>query len=122
MDNEQLKQLLLFADKHGNLFAAKEAPEGLQFDFDKAAAYMETWEWVANLNSVSPEWRNLISASLLLYRVVDEQQGLIDKLIEILEQHGADALVGPLQGAMSSMSIAKRVAHEGLEKVFPSQK
>lgn len=112
-----LTKLFLYADDRQNLFACELPPEGMERDIEKAEDYQKTWQWVVNLNSVAPEWRNMFKAALLMYNVLDRHQQLLDSLIEILEQHDGDALVGSLQEAMATFSNVKRVAVEGINIV-----
>ena len=122
MTAEELAKFCFFADPNGNLFACQAMPEGVEVDYETAVKHMATWQWVTNLNSVSPAWRDMLEASLLMFNVLHRQQGLLETLIEIMETHGADVLVGSLQDSMSAIDVAKRCAIEGSKKIINERK
>lgn len=71
---------------------------------------------------VHPDFRNLIAAAHLLYRVNAETLDGLQMLVDVLEAHGADALVPSIMQFAASMRTAQRCAIEGLDLIAKSQK
>jgi hypothetical protein len=78
--------------------------------------------FILPMQAVKPEFKNLLAAAHLLYRVNRETRLGLELLIEVLEQHGGDALVGSIQAFASNLQTAERCAVEGLHIIAQSQK
>lgn len=118
MTEEETQTLAWFVDPNLNVYATTQAPDNVATDLAAATAYMAGWKWVMNLNSVAPEWRNMISASLIMFRGIAAQQTLLEHIVKHLEEAGADEFASLLIEPASALSLTKRAALEGLEKVF----
>lgn len=78
--------------------------------------------FILAMRAVKPEFKNLLAAAHLLYRVNRETRQGLELLIELLEQHGGDALVGSIQAFASNLQTAERCAIEGLHIIAQSKK
>lgn len=65
-----------------------------------------------------PEFSNLFSAALLLYKIVGETRDALTIWIEHLERHGADDAVDAFQTIAANLNTASKVAEQGTRKIF----
>lgn len=65
-----------------------------------------------------PEFANLFSASLILYKIAGETRAALETWIEHLEAHGADDAVSAFQQIAANLNTACRAAEVGTRKIF----
>ena len=66
------------------------------------------------------EFGNLISASLILYKIAGETRDAISIWIEHLERAGADDAVNAFQDIAANLNTACKAAELGTRKIFAS--
>lgn len=64
------------------------------------------------------EFSNLISASLILYKIAGETRDALATWIEHLEAHGAEDAVNAFQEIAANLNTACRAAEVGTAKIF----
>jgi hypothetical protein len=79
-------------------------------------------EQVTYPNGVTPAYRNLIGASLMLYTANFGVANGLSAIAEWAEESGNDAIVSSVLTFEANLNLARRVAIEGLENVVLSQK
>jgi hypothetical protein len=77
-------------------------------------------EEVLRPGGVHPDYRNLVNAAPILFRVADETQAGLTALVEWLECIDANAAVNGILTMQGSLNVAVRCAVEGIEKVAGS--
>jgi hypothetical protein len=65
-----------------------------------------------------PEFGNLFSASLLLYKVALNTRAALETWIELLEKHGGDEAVNAFQDIAATLQTACAAAEHGTRKTF----
>lgn len=65
-----------------------------------------------------PEFGNLISAALILYKVAGETRDALGIWIEQLEKHGGDEAVDAFQSIAGSLNTACKAAEVGTRIIF----
>jgi hypothetical protein len=68
-------------------------------------------------NGVNLEFRNLLNASIILYRIVGECEEVLNALHDFFAEQGIEQLIAPVTNTAASCQVARRCAIEGLEKI-----
>lgn len=71
---------------------------------------------IAPVEALNPEYVNLLSASLLLYRTAQEAVNYMEALVEYLEKEGKDEAVPSVAAVQATLNSAMQIAREGLPK------
>lgn len=71
---------------------------------------------VAHASTINPEYVELISASLLLYRTAQEATTYLEALVEYLEGKGCDDAVPSVAAIQATLDSAMKIARNGLPK------
>jgi hypothetical protein len=74
-------------------------------------------EEILRPGGVHPDYRNLVNAAPILFRVADETQLGLAALTEWLESIGANGAVHGVLTMQGSLNVAVRCAVEGIEKI-----
>jgi hypothetical protein len=74
-------------------------------------------EEILRPGGVHPEYRNLVNAAPILFRVADEAQNGLAALVEWLEDIDANGAVHGILTLQGSLNVAVRCAVEGIEKI-----
>lgn len=69
-----------------------------------------------------PEFANLFSASLILYKIAGETRDALSIWIEALEKNGGEEAVNAFQDIAGNLNTACRAAEQGLAKVFADKR
>ncbi|WLJ71091.1 hypothetical protein [Sphingomonas phage Kimi] len=102
---EQLMSLVTYQDDKGVIWAV---PQNWHLNPDPSKV-----ELLVAPGMCGPEFVNLLSASLALYHTNVNTMDALNTLVEVLEQHGGDALVGPTMQVMASLKTAQDMALHG---------
>jgi hypothetical protein len=108
--------LTLFEGGHGILWAFKGT-----MPTDPVAA-MQAVADPSNLiyaGNPDPSVIKLLAASGLMYKLLAQTSDMLESLVLVLEQRGADDMVESVQNVASNLKLACRLADEGSAKVFP---
>ena len=73
-------------------------------------------QWVATVETLNPDYVNLIAGSMLLYRTAQEAVTYMEALVEYLEKKGLDEAVPSLAAVQGTLDSAMKMAREGLPK------
>lgn len=68
------------------------------------------------------EYANVLTASILLYRVNANASDFLGTMIEVLEEAGRDDLVNAVQEVQATMETARRCAIDGIENMAALKK
>jgi hypothetical protein len=68
------------------------------------------------------DYVNVITASILLYRVNANAEAFLETLIEVLEETGRDDLVNAVQEVCATLNTARRCAIDGIENMAALRK
>ena len=104
LTHEQLMQANLVTNERGEVFAT--------FDNGKTAVLIFTRD------SVHADFFNVLRTAVLLYQTSQHTSTLLDNLVTMAEDAGADILVPPLMNASASTSVVRNAAVEGIEKII----
>lgn len=66
-------------------------------------------------HSVNPDYFNLLRASAVLYQTNQKQIEAVQAMIDLARQVGATGIIPPLEEMMLGLTLAKRIALEGVE-------
>jgi hypothetical protein len=70
-------------------------------------------QWVATVETLNPDYVNLIAASMLLYRTAQEAVAYMEALVEYLEKKGLDEAVPSVAEVQGTLNSAMKIAREG---------
>lgn len=68
--------------------------------------------------SVHPAFFNILRAALLLYQTSQHTSVMLEGLVELAEQAGADQLVPPLLNAGATTKVVRDAAIVGIEEII----
>lgn len=71
---------------------------------------------------INPAYRNILNASLLMFRTLEELRPSFERLIECLEAYNVEQFVGPVDKLLAAVAVAERCAKEGVLNVIATQK
>jgi hypothetical protein len=68
-------------------------------------------------NGVNLDFRNVVNASLMMYRVLSDTETVFAALHDYFVDNGLEELIEPVTNAEVTIRLARRCAIEGLEKI-----
>lgn len=68
-------------------------------------------------HSVNPDYFNLLRASAVLYQTNQKQIEAVQAMIDLAQQVGATGIITPLEEMMLGLTLAKKIAIEGVEGI-----
>lgn len=108
--------LTLFEGGHGILWAFKGA---IPTDPVQAVQALADPANLIYAGNPDPQLIKLLAASALMYKLSAQTAVLMESLVLVLEERGADDMVGSVQNVASNLKMACRLAEEGSAKLFP---